>query len=41
MAAHASMKAASVPAAADIAWLMQAEHSLVNPRYTGTKEFHR
>jgi hypothetical protein len=42
IAAHVSMKAASVPAAADIAWLMQAEHSLVNPRaYTGTKEFHK
>jgi enoyl-CoA hydratase/carnithine racemase len=42
MAAHASMEAASVPAAAEIAWLMQEEHSLVNPRaYAGTKEFHK
>ncbi len=42
MAAHASMEAASVPAAAEIAWLMQEEHALVNPRaYAGTKEFHR
>jgi hypothetical protein len=42
VAAHASLEAASVPAAADIAWLMQEEHSLVNPRaYTGTKEFHK
>jgi enoyl-CoA hydratase/carnithine racemase len=40
MAAHASMEAASVPAAAEIAWLMQEEHSLVNPRaYAGTREF--
>ena len=42
MAAHASMEAASVPAAAEIAWLMQEEHTLVNPRaYAGTKEFHK
>lgn len=42
MAAHASMEAASVPMAAEIAWLMQEEHSLVNPRaYSGTKEFHK
>jgi enoyl-CoA hydratase/carnithine racemase len=42
MAAHASMEAASVPAAAEIAWLMQEEHSMVNPRaYTGTKQFHK
>ena len=42
MAAHASMEAASVPAASEIAWLMQEEHSLVNPRaYAGTKEFHK
>jgi len=42
MAAHASMEAASVPAAAEIAWLMQEEHSLVNPRaYAGTKQFHK
>jgi enoyl-CoA hydratase/carnithine racemase len=41
MAAHASMEAASVPAAAEIAWLMQEEHALVNPRaYSGTREFH-
>jgi enoyl-CoA hydratase/carnithine racemase len=42
MAAHASMEAASVPAAAEIAWLMQEEHALVNPRaYAGTREFHK
>jgi enoyl-CoA hydratase/carnithine racemase len=42
MAAHASMEAASVPAAAEIAWLMQEEHALVNPRaYAGTKDFHK
>jgi enoyl-CoA hydratase/carnithine racemase len=42
MAAHASMEAASVPMAAEIAWLMQEEHALVNPRaYAGTKEFHK
>jgi enoyl-CoA hydratase/carnithine racemase len=42
MAAHASMEASSVPAAAEIAWLMQEEHSMVNPRaYTGTREFHK
>ena len=42
MAAHASMEAATVPGAAEIAWLMQEEHSLVNPRaYAGTKEFHK
>jgi enoyl-CoA hydratase/carnithine racemase len=42
MAAHASMEAPTVPAAAEIAWLMQEEHSLVNPRaYAGTREFHR
>lgn len=42
MAAHASMEAASVPMAAEIAWLMQEEHSLVNPRaYAGTKPFHK
>src|ERR1041384_1601815 len=41
MAAHASMEAATVPGAAEIAWLMQEEHSLVNPRaYAGTKQFH-
>lgn len=41
MAAHASMEAGSVPLAAEIAWLMQEEHALVNPRaYAGTKEFH-
>jgi enoyl-CoA hydratase/carnithine racemase len=40
MAAHASMEAATVPAAAEIAWLMQEEHSLVNPKaYAGTREF--
>jgi enoyl-CoA hydratase/carnithine racemase len=42
MAAHASMEAATVPAASEIAWLMQEEHSMVNPRaYRGTKEFHK
>jgi enoyl-CoA hydratase/carnithine racemase len=42
MAAHASMEAASVPLAAEIAWLMQEEHALVNPRaYAGTREFHK
>ena len=42
MAAHASMEAASVPLAAEVAWLMQEEHALVNPRaYAGTKEFHK
>jgi hypothetical protein len=42
MAAHSSMEAASVPMAAEIAWLMQEEHTLVNPRaYAGTMEFHR
>ena len=42
MAAHSSMEAASVPMAAEIAWLMQEEHTLVNPRaYAGTKEFHK
>jgi enoyl-CoA hydratase/carnithine racemase len=41
-AAHASMEAASVPAAAEIAWLMQEEHALVNPHaYAGTREFHK
>src|SRR4029077_6470656 len=38
MAAHASMEAATVPAAAEVAWLMQEEHALVNPRaYAGTR----
>jgi enoyl-CoA hydratase/carnithine racemase len=42
MAAHASMEAATVPAAAEIAWLMQEEHALVNPHaYAGTREFHK
>ena len=42
MAAHASMEASSVPAAAEIAWLMQEEHSMVNPRaYEGTRSFHK
>ena len=42
MAAPSSMEAASVPMAAEIAWLMQEEHTLVNPRaYAGTKEFHK
>jgi enoyl-CoA hydratase/carnithine racemase len=42
MAAHASMEAPTVPAAAEIAWLMQEEHSMVNPRaYEGTRPFHK
>jgi enoyl-CoA hydratase/carnithine racemase len=42
MAAHASMEATSVPLAAEIAWLMQEEHSRVNPKaYAGTKQFHK
>jgi enoyl-CoA hydratase/carnithine racemase len=42
MAAHSSMEAASVPAAAEIAWLMQEEHALVNPHaYAGTQQFHK
>ena len=42
MAAHSSMEATSVPAAAEIAWLMQEEHALVNPRaYAGTRQFHK
>jgi enoyl-CoA hydratase/carnithine racemase len=42
MAAHSSMEAASVPLAAEIAWLMQEEHALVNPQaYAGTKQFHK
>jgi len=42
MAAHSSMEASSVPAAAEIDWLMQEEHALVNPRaYAGTREFHK
>lgn len=41
-AAHASMEASSVPAVAEIGWLMQEEHALVNSRaYTGTREFHK
>lgn len=41
MAAHASMEASTVPAAAEIAWLMQEEHTMVNPRaYEGTRPFH-
>jgi hypothetical protein len=40
MAAHASMEASSIPAAAEIAWLMQEEHSIVNPRaYEGTRSY--
>jgi hypothetical protein len=31
-----------VPLAAEIAWLMQEEHSRVNPKaYAGTKQFHK
>jgi enoyl-CoA hydratase/carnithine racemase len=42
MAAHASMETTSVPLAAEIAWLMQEEHSRVNPKaYAGTKQFHK
>ncbi len=42
MAAHASMEAATVPGAAEIAWLMQEEHSFVNPKaYAGTRSFHK
>jgi enoyl-CoA hydratase/carnithine racemase len=42
MAAHASMEASSVPLAAEIAWLMQEEHSRVNPRaYAGTRPYHQ
>lgn len=42
MAAHSSMEAASVQLAAEIAWLMQEEHALVNPRaYAGTRQFHK
>ena len=42
MAAHASMEAPTVPAAAEIAWLMQEEHSMVNSKaYQGTRPFHK
>ncbi len=42
LAAHAALEAPSVPMAAEIAWLMQEEHALVNPRaYAGTKKFHK
>ena len=42
MAAHASMEAPTVPAASEIAWLMQEEHSVVNRRaYQGTRQFHK
>lgn len=41
MAAHASMDAPTVTLAAEIAWLMQEEHTLVNPKaYEGTRPFH-
>lgn len=41
MAAHASMEAPTVPLAAEIAWLMQEEHTMVNPKaYEGTRPFH-
>jgi hypothetical protein len=41
MAAHFH-GSATVPAAAEIAWLMQEEHALVNPRaYAGTRSFIR
>jgi len=40
MAAHASMEAATVPAAAEIAWLMQQEHSAINPKaFEGMRDF--
>jgi len=42
MAAHASMDAPTVTMAAEIAWLMQEEHTMVNPKaYAGTSRFHR
>lgn len=40
MAAHASMEAASVPMSAEIAWLMQQEHSAMNRRaFEGMRAF--
>ena len=40
MAAHASMEAATVPAAAEIAWLMQQEHSAINSKaFEGMRDF--
>ena len=40
MAAHASMEAATVPAAAEIAWLMQPEHSAINSKaFEGMRDF--
>lgn len=40
MAAHASMEAPTVPAAAEVAWLMQEEHGLVNPKaFEGMRDF--
>lgn len=40
MAAHASMEAATVPASAEIAWLMQQEHSAVNGKaFEGMRAF--
>jgi enoyl-CoA hydratase/carnithine racemase len=40
MAAHASMEAASVPMASEIAWLMQQEHSAINQKaFEGMRAF--
>lgn len=40
MAAHASMEAPTVPAAAEIAWLMQQEHSAINSKaFEGMRAF--
>lgn len=40
MAAHASMEATSVPLSAEIAWLMQAEHSAINRKaFEGMRAF--
>ena len=40
MAAHASMEAPTIPLAAEIAWLMQAEHSMANPKaFAGMRDF--
>ncbi len=40
MAAQASMEAATVPAAAEIAWLMQQEHSAINSKaFEGMRDF--
>jgi enoyl-CoA hydratase/carnithine racemase len=40
MAVHAAMEAPSVPLAAEIVWLMQQEHTVVNPKsYEGMRAF--